>query len=65
MHESLCFCNIKTGKPGFVDKTEPKKIAEAVSELGLEHVVVTSVDRDDLEDGGAEHFTKVIRSIRK
>ena len=62
---ACAFCNIKTGKPGFVDITEPKKIAEAVSELGLEHVVVTSVDRDDLEDGGAEHFTKVISSIRK
>ncbi len=62
---ACAFCNIKTGKPGFVDTNEPKKIAEAVSELGLEHVVVTSVDRDDLEDGGAEHFTKVINSIRK
>ena len=59
MHAGLRFCNIKTGKPGFVDESEPKKIAEAVSELGLEHVVVTSVDRDDLEDGGAEHFTRV------
>ena len=57
--------NIKTGKPGFVDESEPKKIAEAVSQLGLEHVVVTSVDRDDLEDGGAKHFTRVIRSIRE
>ena len=62
---ACAFCNIKTGKPGFVDKEEPNKIAEAVSELGLEHVVVTSVDRDDLEDGGAEHFTTVISSIRK
>ena len=62
---ACAFCNIKTGKPGFVDKEEPHKIAEAVSELGLEHVVVTSVDRDDLEDGGAEHFTLVISSIKK
>ena len=62
---ACAFCNIKTGKPGFVDESEPKKIAEAVSELGLEHVVVTSVDRDDLEDGGAEHFTRVIRAIRE
>ena len=62
---ACAFCNIKTGKPGFVDESEPKKIAEAVYELGLEHVVVTSVDRDDLEDGGAEHFTRVIRSIRE
>ena len=59
------FCNIKTGKPGFVDIDEPLKIAEAVAEIDLEHVVVTSVDRDDLIDGGAEHFTKVINSIRK
>ena len=62
---ACAFCNIKTGKPGYVDTNEPNKIAQAVSELGLEHVVVTSVDRDDLEDGGAEHFTKVINSIRK
>ena len=62
---ACAFCNIKTGKPGFVDIDEPLKIAEAVAELGLEHVVVTSVDRDDLIDGGAEHFTKVINSIRK
>ena len=61
---ACAFCNIKTGKPGFVDMEEPLKIAEAVAELGLEHVVVTSVDRDDLIDGGAEHFTKVINSIR-
>ena len=62
---ACAFCNIKTGKPGFIDKDEPNKIAEAVSELGLEHVVVTSVDRDDLQDGGAEHFINVISSIRK
>ena len=62
---ACAFCNIKTGKPGFVDKEEPHKIAEAVCELGLEHVVVTSVDRDDLQDGGAEHFINVISSIRK
>ncbi len=62
---ACAFCNIKTGKPGFVDKEEPNKIAEAVFELGLEHVVITSVDRDDLEDGGAEHFTTVISAIRK
>ncbi len=61
---ACAFCNIKTGKPGFIDTDEPKKIAEAVSELGLQHVVVTSVDRDDLKDGGAAHFTKVIRYIR-
>ena len=58
---ACAFCNIKTGKPGFVDLEEPKKIAEAVNELGLEHVVITSVDRDDLIDGGAHHFTNVIK----
>ncbi len=62
---ACAFCNIKTGKPGFVDLEEPLKIAEAVYELGLEHVVITSVDRDDLIDGGANHFTNVIRAIRK
>jgi len=61
---SCAFCNIKTGKPGFINLEEPQKIAEAVSELDLEHVVITSVDRDDLIDGGADHFTNVIRSIR-
>ena len=62
---ACAFCNIKTGKPGFIDLEEPKKIAEAVNELGLEHVVITSVDRDDLNDGGAYHFTNVIKSIRE
>ena len=61
---ACAFCNIKTGKPGFIDLDEPKKIAEAVNELGLEHVVITSVDRDDLIDGGATHFTNVIKGIR-
>ena len=61
---ACAFCNIKTGKPGFIDLEEPKKIAEAVNELGLEHVVITSVDRDDLIDGGATHFTNVIKVIR-
>ncbi|MDC6448279.1 lipoyl synthase [Alphaproteobacteria bacterium] len=62
---ACAFCNIKTGKPGFVDTKEPQNIAETVAELGLEHVVVTSVDRDDLFDGGADHFTKVIRFVRR
>ena len=62
---ACAFCNIKTGRPGHVDEKEPYKIAEAVHELKLEHVVVTSVDRDDLTDGGAEHFINVIKSIRK
>ena len=59
------FCNVKTGKPGFIDINEPYKIAKSVNELNLEHVVITSVDRDDLSDGGAEHFVKVIKAIRK
>ena len=59
------FCNVKTGKPTFLDPLEPNKIAIATRELNLKHVVITSVDRDDLEDGGAEHFSKVIKEIRK
>ena len=59
------FCNVRTGKPGFIDIDEPNKIAKCVSELNLEHVVVTSVDRDDLSDGGAGHFVNVIKAIRK
>ncbi|MCP8938181.1 lipoyl synthase [Alsobacter sp. SYSU M60028] len=58
------FCNVKTGMPGPLDDNEPAHIAEAVAKLGLEHVVITSVDRDDLADGGAEHFARVIRAIR-
>ena len=62
--EHVLFCNIKTGKPNFIDLEEAKRIAEAVKQLGLEHVVITSVDRDDLIDGGANHFTNVIKGIR-
>jgi lipoyl synthase len=61
------FCNVATGKPetpGQLDAFEPGRVAHAVAELGLNHVVVTSVDRDDLEDGGAEHFAQTIRAIR-
>jgi lipoic acid synthetase len=58
------FCNVKTGLPGALDAEEPEKVAEATASLGLKHVVVTSVDRDDLADGGAEHFAKTIRAIR-
>ena len=54
------FCNVKTGKPKGVDKLEPYRIANTVKELSLKHVVITSVDRDDLEDGGAQHFSNVI-----
>ena len=59
------FCNVKTGKPGRVDIFEPIKIAKTVKELELEHVVITSVDRDDLSDGGAKHFVNVIDCLRK
>ena len=59
------FCNVKTGKPSFLDPLEPIKIAQATKELNLRHVVVTSVDRDDLTDGGANHFFEVISEIRK
>ena len=58
------FCNVATGKPQALDAFEPGRVAHAVAELGLNHVVVTSVDRDDLEDGGAEHFAMTIRAIR-
>jgi lipoic acid synthetase len=58
------FCNVATGKPQALDAFEPGRVAHAVSELGLKHVVITSVDRDDLEDGGAEHFAQTIRAIR-
>lgn len=59
------FCNIKTGKPDLLDPHEPERLATAIAELGLEHVVITSVDRDDLEDGGASHFVESILRIRK
>lgn len=60
------FCNIATGKPPeALDAFEPGRVADAVAKLGLNHVVVTSVDRDDVEDGGAEHFAMTIRAIRK
>jgi lipoyl synthase len=59
------FCNVKTGKPFKLDTSEPLRIAQATKELNLKHVVITSVDRDDLEDGGAEHFSNVILETRK
>jgi len=62
---ACAFCNVKTGKPSDLDPFEPTKIAQAIKELNLNHVVITSVDRDDLNDGGAEHFSKVIKEIRK
>ena len=58
------FCNIATGKPNALDAFEPGRVAHAVAELGLKHVVITSVDRDDLDDGGAEHFAQTIRAVR-
>ena len=59
------FCDVKTGKPGKLDELEPIKISQAVKKLNLKHVVITSVDRDDLEDGGSNHFFKVINQTRK
>ena len=61
---ACAFCNVKTGIPGALDGAEPAHVAEATAKLGLAHVVVTSVDRDDLDDGGAAHFAAVIRAIR-
>lgn len=61
---ACAFCNIATGRPDQLDPHEPERVAEALSKLALEHVVITSVDRDDLADGGAEHFAQVIRAIR-
>src|SRR5215813_14026449 len=61
---ACAFCNVKTGLPGALDAGEPARVADATAKLGLNHVVVTSVDRDDLDDGGAAHFAAVIRSIR-
>ena len=58
------FCNIATGRPDGLDVFEPVKVADTVQKLGLSHVVITSVDRDDLEDGGAQHFAKTIKAIR-
>ena len=58
------FCNVATGRPEALDAFEPGRVAQAVAKLGLNHVVITSVDRDDLDDGGAEHFAATIRAIR-
>jgi lipoic acid synthetase len=59
------FCAVGKGKPGALDPQEPERVAEAAAELSLSHAVVTSVNRDDLEDGGAAHFAKTIRAIRR
>jgi len=61
---ACAFCNVATGIPTPLDPAEPENVANAVEKLGLNHVVITSVDRDDLPDGGAEHFAQVIRAIR-
>ena len=61
---ACAFCNVITGKPHALDVAEPENVAKAVAQMGLSHVVITSVDRDDLDDGGAEHFAQVIRAIR-
>ena len=61
---ACAFCNVKTGRPAALDAAEPEHVANAVEKLGLRHVVITSVDRDDLDDGGAAHFATVIGAIR-
>jgi lipoic acid synthetase len=61
---ACAFCNVKTGLPGALDPDEPVKVGAAVAQMGLSHVVITSVDRDDLADGGAAHFAEVVRHIR-
>jgi lipoic acid synthetase len=62
---ACAFCDVKTGKPTGLDIAEPLKISNAVKDLNLKHVVITSVDRDDLEDGGSEHFYKVVKATRE
>ena len=62
---ACAFCDVKTGKPGKLDNLEPIKISQAVKKLNLKHVVITSVDRDDLDDGGSNHFFEVINQTRK
>jgi lipoic acid synthetase len=61
---ACAFCNVKTGLPGALDALEPEHVGQATAKLGLAHIVVTSVDRDDLADGGAQHFADTIRAIR-
>lgn len=61
---ACAFCNVATGRPDLLDPHEPERVADALAGLGLSHVVVTSVDRDDLDDGGAVHFARTIRAIR-
>lgn len=61
---ACAFCNVRTGQPEALDPGEPSRVADAVARLGLRHVVITSVDRDDLADGGAAHFAEVVRALR-
>src|ERR1700746_3693673 len=61
---ACAFCNVKTGLPDALDLNEPVHVGEATAKLGLSHIVVTSVDRDDLSDGGAQHFAQTIQAIR-
>ncbi|NNE23918.1 MAG: lipoyl synthase [Rhizobiales bacterium] len=62
---ACAFCNVRTGIPDALDTGEPERVADAVAKMGLKHAVITSVDRDDLDDGGARHFALVIRAIRR
>jgi lipoic acid synthetase len=62
---ACAFCNVKTGMPGALDGGEPERVADAVARMGLSHSVITSVDRDDLDDGGADHFVRTIKAIRR
>jgi lipoic acid synthetase len=62
---ACAFCNVKTGMPRMVDTKEPQHVADAAAQMGLEHIVITSVDRDDLADGGASQFVKVIEALRR
>ncbi len=62
---ACAFCNVKTGLPQALDLDEPRRVADAIAKMGLSHAVITSVDRDDLDDGGAQHFVDVIRETRR
>ncbi|MEO1748539.1 MAG: lipoyl synthase, partial [Pseudomonadota bacterium] len=62
---ACAFCNVATGVPSALDGQEPYNVAQAVKQMGLNHVVITSVDRDDLDDGGAQHFVETIQAIRE
>jgi len=62
---ACAFCNVATGMPAPLDRSEPEQVGRAVAKMGLNHVVITSVDRDDLDDGGAQHFVEVIEAIRR